>query len=145
MPSCDKVRTAFIPSSIIGILTTTFCPSIDSFRASSHIPFASFAITSRLTGPSTIERISFIVPSGSFFSFARRLGLVVTPSTRPISIPFLISSVLAVSIKNFIDAPPLSYVYWRFQLFGLNLGHADLIVQAVACRFIFLQSRIFCN
>src|SRR4030042_704111 len=52
--------------------------------------------------PFIILQISSMRDSKSFFSFEIKVGLVVTPSMTPISWAILISSGLAVSIKNFI-------------------------------------------
>jgi len=75
-----------------------------SFSASTTMEGASRAITSALTGPSTISHIFLSCFSGSAFSLAKRVGLVVTPSKTPSSFVFLISSIFAVSINNFICA-----------------------------------------
>ncbi|EAL05875.1 conserved hypothetical protein [Listeria monocytogenes str. 1/2a F6854] len=102
MPSAVRVWTAFKPSSVIGIFTTTFGAHFARIRASSTILSASRPITSALTGPSTIEQISLITSSNGRPSFAMMVGLVVTPSTKPSSLIRFISDTLAVSKKNFI-------------------------------------------
>src|SRR3569832_2477887 len=54
-------------------------------------------------GPSTIWQISSISFLKSFFSFATREGLVVTPSINPSAADSLISAIFAESKKNFIS------------------------------------------
>ncbi len=101
-PSTDRILTALRPSFTRGILTTILSASLESSLASFTIPSASVLTTSALTGPSTISHISFIRGLNSRPSLDTREGLVVTPSSRPSSFAFLISSRLAVSIKNFM-------------------------------------------
>ena len=78
-------------------------------RPSAIMPSAStvVALTSPLIGPSTIDAISFNTSSWLLPpSFAIKEGFVVTPQITPISFAFLMSSILAVSIKSFISFPP---------------------------------------
>ncbi|MDR4510740.1 MAG: hypothetical protein MRJ93_03435 [Nitrososphaeraceae archaeon] len=69
--------TAFDPSWIIGTLTMTFVPYPLIIHASLIIFLPSVVMTSKLTGPSTILVISFMIPSGLPCSFERRVGFVV--------------------------------------------------------------------
>ena len=57
---------------------------------------------SALTGPSTSLQISRMISMKSRPDFFTRLGLVVTPSTRPSAFNSRISSISAVSTKNFM-------------------------------------------
>src|SRR5215212_62154 len=74
-------------------------------------------MTSRLTGPLTILTISRMISAGLPFSFESSVGFVVMPSTKPISLYFLIDSIFAVSRKIFIifcscfllQVPPLLF------------------------------------
>ena len=104
IPSFDKTLTAFNPSIVIGIFTTMLgwiaAISLASLIISSALTVVAF--TSPLIAPSTIEVISLITSLKSLPSFAINDGFVVTPQIMPISFAFLISSTLAVSIKNFI-------------------------------------------
>ena len=104
IPSAVRTLTAFRPSTVIGILTTMFGWIFAISRPSAIMPSASVvvALTSPLIGPSTIDAISAITSSKTRPSFAIRDGFVVTPQITPMSFAFLISSTLAVSIKNFI-------------------------------------------
>ena len=83
MPSFESTATAFKPSGVIGILTTTLEPSFTSSCASSIIPGASLAMTSALTGPSTRSAISLITCFKSRLAFTIKDGFVVTPSIKP--------------------------------------------------------------
>src|SRR5690625_1692702 len=66
------------------------------------MPSASVDTTSALTGPETMDVISSMTCRKSRPSFAIRLGFVVTPAKMPHECTSLISSMLAVSMKNFI-------------------------------------------
>ena len=102
MSSAANRLTAFSPSSIIGTLMTILSLILASSRASATIPSASRLTTSALIGPSTRLQISSRMAVNGRCSLAMSEGLVVTPSTMPSASPFLISSMLAVSMKNFI-------------------------------------------
>ena len=102
IPSSFRAHTALMPSGIRGILTTMFGAHLDSALPSSIISGAVTLRTSALTGPGTMEAISLTTSSKSRPSLNTMLGFVVTPSTRPQSMPCLISSTFAVSRKNFI-------------------------------------------
>ncbi len=102
MPSLKRVFVALSPSSVMGILTTMFSCISASALPSFISPSASMLTASALTGPFTIEQISLMISSNWRPSLATSDGLVVTPSTRPHSDAFLISSTFAVSIKNFM-------------------------------------------
>jgi len=65
-------------------------------------------------GPSTTFKISFKSSLKFFPSFATRDGLVVTPSKNPIASASLISSIFAVSIKNFIFISSLNNYMLKF-------------------------------
>jgi hypothetical protein len=69
----------------MGIFTTTLSWILASPRPSSISAGASSETHSALTGPSTMEQISRMVSSSGRFAFASSEGLVVTPSTQPIS------------------------------------------------------------
>ncbi len=94
------------PSAVIGIFTTIFGWIFAISRPSAIISsaFSVVAFTSPEIGPSTISVISLITSLKSRPSFAIRDGLVVTPQMIPMSFASLISSTLAVSIKNFMSA-----------------------------------------
>ena len=77
-----------------------------SLRPSAIILSASVAVTSAETGPGTTLQISAIVSSIGRPAFMMREGLVVTPSSKPVSANALISSMSAVSAKNFMVQIP---------------------------------------
>ena len=91
------------PSTVKGTLTATFFANEAKYSPSSSIFVNSVAVTSALTGPLTIEQMFLIVSAISAPCLAIREGFVVTPSTNPVGINFSISSIFAVSTKNFID------------------------------------------
>src|SRR3989454_1843897 len=66
------------------------------------MPAASRLTVSALTGPSTIEQILRSWSSNEFPSFEIRVGFVVIPSRTPVLAASRISSILAVSRKNFM-------------------------------------------
>src|SRR5690625_979584 len=102
--------TAFKPSSVIGTLTVILGAIAANSFPSSIIPSASSAITSALTEPDTSAVISFKRSWKDTPSLATRLGFVVTPAKTPNSCAARISSIFAVSTKNFIiNTPPLFY------------------------------------
>src|SRR2546422_4005607 len=78
IPSAASRRTAIIPASIIGILTTMLSAILASSVPSFTIPSVSTATTSADTGPSTSEQISFSTSRGSRSPacFESREGLV---------------------------------------------------------------------
>lgn len=59
-------------------------------------------VTSAEMGPLTMVLISLITFLKSFPDLYIKVGFVVTPSTKPSSDRDLISSISAVSIKNFV-------------------------------------------
>ena len=61
-----------------------------NLRPSAIMVSASVAVTSALTGPDTIEQISFVTSMMSRPDFMINDGLVVTPSTMPKSFNSLI-------------------------------------------------------
>jgi hypothetical protein len=79
------------------------------------------AVTSAETGPGVMAQISAITSAILRPDLAIRLGLVVTPSTRPASARERISDTSAVSTKNFMT--------------GDLAGRID----AVRCRFVLVQ------
>jgi hypothetical protein len=85
MPSAVSALTAFMPSAPMGIFTTTLSWILASSRPSAMSPGASRETHSALTGPSTMEQISRMVSSSGRLALASRVGLVVTPSTQPMS------------------------------------------------------------
>jgi len=105
MPSPERIFVALSPSVVMGTLMTTLPPSSTSFLASTAMPAASRLTTSRLTGPGTAARISRTTSSNGLFSFATRLGFVVTPSHMPRLNASRISPMFAESIKNFMQPP----------------------------------------
>ena len=104
MPSPASRRTATMPASSIGILTTMLSAIWASCLPSRTIPSVSTATTSAETGPSTSEQISFSTSRGSRSPacLARSEGLVVIPSIKPAWAAQLMSLRLAVSRKNFM-------------------------------------------
>lgn len=66
-------------------LTATFSAMAESLRPSASIFSGSVAVTSALTGPSTIAQISAMVSPMSRPDLAISDGFVVTPSIRPVS------------------------------------------------------------
>src|SRR5262245_9967318 len=107
-PSAVSTLVALRPSTVQGHFTTMFLCSEAQCRPSRTMPSTSVATTSAEMGPSTVLQISSRISSGSPLSLARRLGLVVTPSTTPRAAPSRISFRLAVSRKIFMSLTPLS-------------------------------------
>jgi hypothetical protein len=68
----------------------------------------SVAVTSAETGPGVMAQISAITSAILRPDLAMRLGLVVTPSTRPASARDRISDTSAVSTKNFMGGGPFN-------------------------------------
>ena len=101
-PSELRVLHALSPSHVKGTFTAIFFAIVTSLRPSAIIVSASVEVTSALTGPSTIEQISFVTSMISLPDFLISDGFVVTPSTMPKSLSSLIWSISAVSTKNFI-------------------------------------------
>src|SRR5690606_34289686 len=102
MPLSDRARVAFKPSAVIGTLMTTFSAQPAYSWPSRIMPSASVDTTSALTGPGTMDVISAITCLKSPPSLATTDGLVVTPANTPHECTSRISSILAVSINNFI-------------------------------------------
>src|SRR3990172_8281565 len=82
-PSFDRTLIALRPSVVIWIFTTTFLWSFASCRPCLTISSASVDVTSRLIGPSTRARMSWITSPHFRPVFATRVGFVVTPSRTP--------------------------------------------------------------
>ena len=121
MPSPERILTALSPSLMRGILTTILSASLARCLASFNMPSASVLTTSAFTGPSTMLQISLMSSSKSRPSLDTRLGLVVTPSSKPSSFAFVISSMFAVSIKNFIVPPSFLQSAFSTQLSACDL------------------------
>ena len=100
------------PASVSGTLTATLSAIAASFRPSFSMVSASVAVTSALTGPDTNSQISAIVSFRSCPDFAISEGFVVTPSTNPVSLSALISSILAVSRKSFMRSVSFDLHYY---------------------------------
>src|SRR3990170_8390728 len=75
-PSFDNVLIAFRPSVVIWIFTTTFLFSFASWRPCLTISSAWVVVTSRLIGPSTSARMSWITSDHLRPVFATRVGFV---------------------------------------------------------------------
>src|SRR3954470_499674 len=102
MPSLVHVRTAFMPSASIGILTTMLLRSAAYSRASRIISSHVVPTTSADTGPFTMSQISSRTSLNLRPVLATSDGLVVTPSTSPMAAASRISLTSAVSMKNFM-------------------------------------------
>ena len=98
----DRALTAFMPSPVMGIFTTTWGSSPARTCPSAIISSAVSERTSADTGPSTIDAISLITVWKSFPSAAISDGFVVTPETNPIAFALRMASTSAVSINIFI-------------------------------------------
>src|SRR6266513_6062831 len=108
MPSVARLRTATMPASVIGILTTMLSAILASPLPSRTMPSVSRPTTSAETGPSTSEQISFSTSRGSRSPACldSSEGLVVMPSISPACVAQLMSLRLAVSRKNFMTWTP---------------------------------------
>ncbi len=113
MPSSSSIFTAFIPSFVIGIFTTTLSPSSAKNLPSFTMPSVSKDTVSKLTGPSTKLSISFTTSMKGLPVLAANVGFVVTPSSIPQSIACFISSTFAVSIKNCIIFTSSWYLFYH--------------------------------
>ena len=91
------------PFGVSGTFTATFLAREAKYSPSCNMVSKSVAVTSALTGPSTIEQIALIVLAISSPFFAISDGFVVTPFTNPVGISSSICFISAVSTKNFID------------------------------------------
>ena len=85
-----------------GIFTTIFLCQVAMSSPSLIISGAVMLTTSALIGPSTISVISMMSCLKGLPLLEARVGLVVTPSIRPMDWASLISSVSPESIKIFI-------------------------------------------
>ncbi|EMI14245.1 hypothetical protein C883_3342 [Bacillus stratosphericus LAMA 585] len=109
IPRSVNALTALRPSVVIGILTVIFGAIAASSFPSSIISSALREMTSALTEPDTTSVISRRRSwNDTSFSFATKLGFVVTPAKMPSSCASLMSAIFAVSTKNNITVP-LSY------------------------------------
>src|SRR5262249_34027652 len=106
MRSSLRALVAFSPSLVIGHFTTIFGCSFAKCRPSSTIPAASRLTVSALTGPFTREQIFSNWSSNVLPSFEIRVGFVVMPSRMPVLATSRISSMFAVSRKNFMYCSP---------------------------------------
>src|ERR1043165_5577052 len=97
-PSDVSVLQARRPSTVLGSFTTMLDAILAFSRPSFSITAYSVEITSAETGPRTTSQISARRLAYGTFSLAISEGLVVTPSSTPISWACLISSRLAVSM-----------------------------------------------
>src|SRR5215203_2269272 len=120
IPSSFNFLTTFNPSGIMGILTTTFCPYFLSPWASLTISSIVVPMTSRLTGPLTILTISRMISAGLPFSFESSVGFVVMPSTKPISLYFLIDSYLQYPERSSLFSAPASCFKYRLCYFSCS-------------------------
>ena len=102
VPSSDSARQVRSPASVSGTFTATLGAMPRRYRPSASIGSNSVAVTSAETGPGVMEQISAITSAILRPDLAIRLGLVVTPSTRPVSASERISATSAVSTKNFM-------------------------------------------
>jgi hypothetical protein len=98
----DEDLQTFNPSGVKGTFTATLSAISRNLCASFNIVSKSVAATSALTGPSTMSQISLIRGKNSLPAFLINDGFVVTPSSNPVDARSLISSISAVSIKNFM-------------------------------------------
>ena len=107
MPSSLSALQVRRPSTVSGTLTTMFGAISTSRCASRSMVSKSVATTSAETGPLTSSVICSSTAKKSPPDFAMRLGLVVMPSSIPVSASNAISRTSAVSAKNFMDRDPL--------------------------------------
>src|SRR3990170_2088480 len=114
-PSARSALQALRPSMVRGTLTVTFLAIFLKSLPSRNMPAKSRAVTSALTGPSTILQISAMTSLKGLPDFAIRDGLVVTPSRSPASARSRISATSAVSTKNFIVSS-----FHLYQFAGIN-------------------------
>ncbi len=105
VPASARVLQALSPAQVSGTLTAMFGAIPASSRPSAIIASASSAVTSAETGPGTMPQISAVTSRKSRPDFMMREGFVVTPSTIPVSASDRISSISAVSMKNFMALP----------------------------------------
>jgi hypothetical protein len=105
VPPWVSARQALRPSHVSGTLTAMLGAISARWRPSPIMPSASSAVTSALTGPSTRLQISLTTSLKSRPDLAMREGLVVTPSMSPIETSSRMSSMSAVSAKNFMSGP----------------------------------------
>ena len=116
VPSLVRALQALRPSQVSGTFTVTLPAILASRRPSLSMPSKSVAATSAETGPSTTAQISRTVSLKSLPVLATSEGLVVTPSSRPVSASSRISLTSAVSTKNFmarLSFLPFSLHRWR--------------------------------
>src|SRR5215207_4191743 len=97
-----------------------------------------FLTTFNPSGIMGILTISRMIPAGLPFSFESSVGFVVMPSTKPISLYFLIDSIFAVSRKIFmLFSAPASCFKHRLYYFSCSQTivlqeHIDFLI---TCRF----------
>src|SRR5690606_13627134 len=106
-PSEVSALQALRPSMVRGTLMAMLSAILERMSASRIISLNSTAVTSAETGPSTISQISLVTSRIGRPDFMISEGLVVTPSSSPVSLNARISLTSAVSTKNFMG---LSFV-----------------------------------
>src|SRR6218665_13106 len=109
MPSLAKAAQAIRPSRVSGIFTTTLGAMPASFLPSAIIASWVVAATSALIGPGTRSQISAITSSIGRPDLAIRVGLVVTPSIRPVEARSAITLVSVLSRKICMVARAADY------------------------------------
>src|SRR2546429_232911 len=129
VPSEASALQAFKPSGISGTLTTMFLWILARSLPSLIIASASTLTTSALTGPSTIEQISWRRSLKLRPSLATSEGLVVTPSRMPQLAASLISFVLPVSKKIIIENLQVKETGFVRVLYGILREHRGLCKQ----------------
>src|SRR3989338_303940 len=129
MPFLESIRTALSPSSVMGTLTTTFAAHEANPPPSAAMSSAFSETPSTETGPGTNLHISRIASFCFLPDFNMSVGLVVTPSTMPISANLLILSASAVSRKIFMQNTP-SLFFLERDFLPCRCGNA-LALQAV--------------
>lgn len=92
------------PFSVRGTFTVTFGAICASFLPSLHIASYSVAVTSALTGPSTMAQSSAMRSCMFALDFAISDGFVVMPSISPLFASARTSLTSAESIKNFTSS-----------------------------------------
>ena len=102
MPLSVSFLHASRPFHVNGTFITIFFAIAINFSACCNISIVSRAVTSELTGPSTIIQISFVTVWIFRPDFNISDGFVVTPSTIPVEYKSFISETSAESKKNFM-------------------------------------------
>src|SRR6266571_7374440 len=129
IPSDASALQAFKPSGISGTLTMMFLWILARSLPSLIMASASTLTTSALTGPSTIEQISWRRSLKLRPSLATSDGLVVTPSRMPQLAASLISFALPVSKKIIIGNLQVKETRFARVLYGILGEHRGLCKQ----------------